>query len=268
MLEDARGDIEYNDEGSGPTIVFVPGSWGMASAWRGVIGELGGAFHAVTTSLLGYGGTEERRSATDASIDRQAEIIEAVAGRAGGRIHLVGHSFGGLACLAVALRGTAPLASLTVIEPVAFGLLKQVGELELYQQFTTASGHYFRAFESGDKQAARWVIDFFTGDGTFDGLPPRMRDHIVATTPTHYLDMRSAFDPPLSALADLSLPMLILRGDRTHPTLARSAEILSRAVPNASLFTVTGANHFMIATHPKDVARLVGAHISKGGTLA
>src|SRR5262245_36502033 len=51
-------------------------SWGTASAWRGVIAALGGGFCAVTTSLLGYGSTQERRTATDTSIDRQAEFIE------------------------------------------------------------------------------------------------------------------------------------------------------------------------------------------------
>jgi pimeloyl-ACP methyl ester carboxylesterase len=155
-----------------------------------------------------------------------------------------------------------------VIEPVAFALLKQASELELDQQFITIRDRYFQAFESGDKEAARWVIDFFTGQGTFNGLPPRMRDHIVATTPTHFLDMRSGFDPPLSALADLSLPILVLYGDRTHPALARSAEVLSRAAPNASLITVAGANHFMIATHAEDVTRLVADHVAKSETLA
>jgi pimeloyl-ACP methyl ester carboxylesterase len=201
MLEDARGQIDYDEEGSGPTILFVPGSWGTGSAWRGVIGGRKGRFRVVTTSLLGYGGTKERRTTTDASIERQVEILEAVARRAEGPVHLVGHSYGALACLALAMRRAAPLASLTVIEPVAFGLLKQASELELDQQFITIRDRYFQAFESGDKEAARWVIDFFTGQGTFNGLPPRMRDHIVATTPTHFLDMRSGFDPPLSALA-------------------------------------------------------------------
>jgi pimeloyl-ACP methyl ester carboxylesterase len=79
-------------------------------------------------------------------------------------------------------------------------------------------------------------------------------------------DMRTGFDPPLSAHADLSVPMLILKGDRTHPALARSAEILSHAAPNASLVTVAGADHFMIATHASDVAKLVAGHISKSGT--
>jgi pimeloyl-ACP methyl ester carboxylesterase len=132
-----------------------------------------------------------------------------------------------------------------------------------YQQFMTTRKRYFQAFETGDKTAARWVIDFFIGCGTFDKLAPRMRDHIVATTPTHYLDMRSGFDPPLPAHADLHLPMLVLRGERTHPALARSAEILSGAVPNGSLVTVPGANHFMIATHAERVATLLSNHVIK-----
>jgi pimeloyl-ACP methyl ester carboxylesterase len=265
MLEDARGPIDYNEEGSGPTILFVPGSWATRSAWRGVIAALDGRFRVVTTSLLGYGGTQERRTATDASIERQAEIIEAVVQRAGGPVHLVGHSYGGLVCLAVAIRGIASLASLTAIEPVVFSLLRQAGDLPLHQQYITMREGYFQAFEGGDKEAARRVVDYLSGDGGFDALPSRMRDYIVATTPTHILDMRSGldFDPPLSAFAGLSMPSLVISGERGLPSLRRSAEILSSAVPNASLVTVPGASHFMMATHPEVVARLVGDHVSK-----
>ena len=50
--------------------------------------------------------------AADFSIEREAEIIEAVWRRAGGRVHLVGHSYGSQACLAVAMRRAVPIASL------------------------------------------------------------------------------------------------------------------------------------------------------------
>ena len=106
MIQDARGDIDYDEQGSGPTILFVPGSWGTRSAWRGVITALNGQFRIVTTSLLGYGGTAERRTAADFSIEREAEIIEAVSRRASGRVHLVGHSYGAQVCLAVAIPGS------------------------------------------------------------------------------------------------------------------------------------------------------------------
>jgi pimeloyl-ACP methyl ester carboxylesterase len=263
MLQDGRGRIDCQEEGSGPTILFVPGSWGTGSVWRGAIAALGGRFRVVTMSLLGYGATQERRAAADTSIDPQAEIVETVARAAGCSLHLVGHSYGGLVCLAVAMRGAVPLASLTLLEPVALGVLHQTGEFELHRQVMTMRERYFRAFEAGHKDAASRVIDFFIGEGTFGGLPQRMRDHIVATTPTHFLDMQSVFDPPLAAYAKLALPTLVIRGEHTHPALSRSAETIARAMPNGSLATVPGASHFMTSTHPGEVAGLVADHVCR-----
>jgi hypothetical protein len=77
--------------------------------------------------------------------------------------------------------------------------------------------------------------------------------------------MRAAFDPPLSTYAGLTLPRLVLRGDRTHPALATSAEILGRPVPNASLVTVPGAK-FMIATCAEHVDRLMSGQVTKSAT--
>jgi pimeloyl-ACP methyl ester carboxylesterase len=92
MIEDARGRIDYKECGAGPTIVLVPGSCSTGAAWRPVIAALNGRFRYVTTSLLGYGSTVERRTARDPAISHEAEILESVVRRAGGRPHLVGHS--------------------------------------------------------------------------------------------------------------------------------------------------------------------------------
>ena len=99
----------------------------------------------------------------------------------------------------------------------AFDLLRRESDLELYQQFIAMRDGYFRAFGEGEKEAARRPIDFLSGAGSFDALPSRMRDYIVANTATHILDMRSDLDPSLSTLSSISLPSLILRGERTHP---------------------------------------------------
>ena len=85
--------IDYNESGSGPTIVLVPGSCSTGSAWRSVIAAWEGRFRCVTTSLLGYGATAERRSTDDPSIAYEAQMLEAVISRAGGPVHLIGHSF-------------------------------------------------------------------------------------------------------------------------------------------------------------------------------
>ncbi len=270
MIQDARGDIDYDEQGSGPTILFVPGSWGTRSAWRGVITALDNQFRIITTSLLGYGGTAERRTANDFSIEREAEIIEAVCRRAGERVHLVGHSYGGHACLVVAIRAVTPLMSLCVIELGAPNLLRRAGDLELYEQIVTGRDVYVRAFESGDNDAARYVTDLHDGEGSFDALPPRVRDYIMAATATNILDWQSGFgfDAPLAAYAGISVPSLVIRGGRGHPYVARCAEILSGAMPTASLATVPGAAHSMMATHAAELARLIREHVSNAEALA
>lgn len=268
MLWDKHGRIEYVEEGNGPTIVFVPGSWATGVAWRAVVEALGGRFRTIVTSLPGYGGTRDRQTATDASIDRQAEIVEAVIRRAGGPVHLVGHSIGALACLDIARCGLHPLMSLTLIEPMAFGLLRQQGDLALHEKFVAIREDYFRALENGNGEAARLLVDYLAGEGSFELFPARKRQHIVATTATHVLDICSEFDPPLSAFANILLPSLVIRGGRSTPSLHRIAEILRGALANASLCTIPEAGHFMPATHAREVAERICNHVSKTEALA
>jgi pimeloyl-ACP methyl ester carboxylesterase len=155
--------------------------------------------------------------------------------------------------------------SLSVIEPTTTNLLSLVGDIGLYEQVTSLHDAYFRAFESGDKEAARHVIDLHDGVGSFDALPSRVRDYVMATTATNILDWRSGLgqDAPLPAYSAIVAPALVVRGGRGHPYIARSAEILSSAMPHASLVTIAGAAHSMIATHAAEVAKLIADHVSK-----
>ena len=150
MIEEPRGRIDYGECGSGPTIVLVPGSCSTGAAWRPVIATWNGQFRSVTTSLLGYGGTVERRTASDPDIAYEAEILESVVRKAGNRVHLVGHSFGGLVALAVALRDRVPLASLVILEAPAPEILRYRGEHQHYGAFRQMTEAYFAAFDGGN----------------------------------------------------------------------------------------------------------------------
>jgi pimeloyl-ACP methyl ester carboxylesterase len=128
MVEYPARRIDYGEQGSGPTILFVPGSWGTGAVWRGMIALLGDRFRAVTASLLGYGDTEERRTPDDVSIEREIDVIEAVIQRTNNAVHLVGHSYGGTVCLATALRDRTKIASMTLTEATPFNLLRHSGD--------------------------------------------------------------------------------------------------------------------------------------------
>jgi len=265
MIEEARGRIDYDETGSGPTIVLVPGSCSTGAAWRSVIGEWNGRFRCVATSLLGYGGTSERRTEDDASILYEAEILESVIRKAGGKVHVVGHSFGGGVALLVALRKRVPIASLTIVEAPAVELLRSMGEHGHYQAIRNMTKEYFTSFESGNQEAVATMIDFYGGAGTFASWPPRLREYAVKTTHVNILDWANAYGFPISpdVLAAVDVPTIVLCGSKSHPAVQRACELLSECIPGATFATIAGASHFMTGTHPGKIARMVSQHIGK-----
>jgi pimeloyl-ACP methyl ester carboxylesterase len=263
MIEELRGRIDYAECGTGPTIVLVPGSCSTGAAWRPVTATWNGQFRRITTSLLGYGGTAERRTAGDADISHEAEILESVIHKAGACVHLVGHSFGGLVALEVALRCRVPLASLVILEAPALGMLRECGEHVHYRTFTQMAETYFAAFDGGNAEAIAAMIDFYGGAGTYAAWPPRVRAYAIETTPVNIRDWASAygFAPSAAALGALQIPTLVVRGGESNPAVQRANALLSECISGAALATIDDAAHFMIATHPNEVGRLIARHV-------
>ena len=230
-----------------------------------MISEWGGRFRCVTTSLLGYGGTAERRPPDDPSIGHEADMLELVIWRAGTRVHLVGHSFGGLVGLAVALRNNLRLASLTILEAPAPELLRCCGEDQHYAAIRRMSDAYFSDFAAGNAEAIAAMIDFYGGAGTFASWPPRVRAYAVRTTQVNLVDWASAYGFALSphALAALDIPVLVAWGGASHPAMRRLNALLGECIPAARVAEINGAAHFMIATHADQVAGLVARHVTQ-----
>jgi pimeloyl-ACP methyl ester carboxylesterase len=221
----------------------------------------------VTTSLLGYGGTAERRTAPDADLLHEVEMLEAVIRHTAAPVHLVGHSFGGLIALVVAIRAKVPLLSLTIAEAPAAEILRSMGEYRHYLAFRKMTDVYFAAFQDGETTAIEAMIDFYGGAGTFAGWPQRVRAYAVATTPVNILDWESAYGFELTPdlLAAIEVPTLVLWGADSHPAAQRANALLAQCIPNAALATLADAAHFMILTHPKQVAELITQHVARAG---
>jgi pimeloyl-ACP methyl ester carboxylesterase len=263
MIEDKRGNIDYDECGQGPTIVLVPGSCSTGAAWRPVVSQWQSRFRCVTTSLLGYGGTAERRTLVDSDIRHEAEILESVVRHAACPVHLVGHSFGGLSALAVALRNRVPLLSLAILEAPAPELLRQMEEYSQYRSFREMTDIYFSMFQADDRNAIQQMIDFYGGAGTFAGWPRRVRDYAIETTATNVLDWASAYGFQLTrpSLARIDIPTLVMWGEDSHPAVQRTNQLLAQCT-KARPVIIGGAAHFMISTHPEEVARTLAQHVS------
>jgi pimeloyl-ACP methyl ester carboxylesterase len=184
--------------------------------------------------------------------------------RAGCPVHLVGHSFGGLTALAVALRRRVPLLSRTVAEAPAAEILRSMGEYRHYLAFRTMTDNYFLAHFAGGKHAIEQMIDFYGGAGTFAGWPQRVRDYAVATTPVNLLDWASGYDFELTPalIASVKTPTLVLWGEVSHPALKRANELVAHCIPNAAVAEIAGAAHFMIATHAREISVPIAQHVA------
>jgi len=88
----------------------------------------------------------------------------------------------------------------------------------------------------------------------------RKRDHIVATTPTHYLDMQSGFDPPPTPTFNFQCWCFVASA---HTLRWQEVQRYYAAPCRRDRWSRSGANHFMIATHAERMAILVSNHVIK-----
>jgi pimeloyl-ACP methyl ester carboxylesterase len=256
-------EFDYADAGSGPAVLFLPGSFSTGMAWKAVVGHLGDGFRTVTTSLLGYGSTPDTRPDGNATMSQQVDLIDRIIDRIGTAPHIVGHSYGGVSALVHALTGRHKPASLLLVEANPLGLLRAAGDLDHYAMFEAMTAPYFAEFARGNVEAARHVIDFYGGDGTFDAMPPKVRGYVTATTAVNVRDWTSGtpFEPSKETLRGVKVPTTLVRGGNTHPAMHRIAERLHEAIPASTLITVEGGSHFLPSTHPMEVAGLVRRHV-------
>jgi pimeloyl-ACP methyl ester carboxylesterase len=252
-------EFDFAETGSGPAVLFLPGSFGSGTGWKAVLGHLGDGCRTVTTSLLGYGSTPDTRPDGNATMSQQVDLIDRIFDRIGTTPHVVGHSYGGLSAIAHALTGRHKPASLLLVEANPLGLLRAVGDLDHYGMFESMTRRYFADFARGNAEAARHVIDFYGGQGTFDSMPPKVRGYVIATTAVNVRDWSSGtpFEPSKEALQAVRVPTTVVRGGNTHPAMRRIAELLHDAITESQFVTIEGGSHFLPSTHPAEIAMLV-----------
>lgn len=264
--------IDYVESGpispTGPTIVFVPGSFSTHVAWRGIQKRLPQEYRFVSTSACGYGATEDTRSLDDLAMSHQIRVVEAVVEHAGGGpVHLVGHSMGGMICFATALAGGVEILSLTTFEANPLELAREQGGDDLYRATRQMSDAFEAAYRAGEENAAGRIIDFWGKDGDFQAMPDPVKAYCRETTWSNVLDWRAAFEfnAPKADYERLSFPVLAVRGGACNPVMRAITDALCDAVPNIRAAVVPDAGHFLISTHPTECADVLAGFLEEVG---
>jgi pimeloyl-ACP methyl ester carboxylesterase len=248
---------------AGPPVLFLPGSYSTSAGWRGVWAHLPDHLHLAATSLLGYGATVETRRRGDADMAHEVALVRAAVRRLGtGKVHLVGHSFGGTVALAAALAAEAEFASLALFEANPFDLI--AADPLLYPEVRALAAGFTAAVGAGEADAAARIMDWYGGAGVFAAMPPPVLDFCRKVAPANALDWETCFGfrPDRDALAVLGIPILLVRGEAAVPAMVAVTEALRARLPGVHHAVVAGAGHFLTSTHPADCAALLLDHLA------
>lgn len=256
----------YRDQGVGPCVVMVHSSSSVSGQWRDLIDRLQDRFRCLAPDLLGYGRSGPW-TGTDLYGDEQA-IIEALIDLADAPVHLVGHSYGAMLAMLTTLARPEAVATLTMIEPTLFTLLRDAGESAAFAEIKGVADRTTELSEAGnDEAAARAFLDYWVAPGAFDDLPEQTRATVAATMPKQRLEwpFRQRIDlPQLDALRAIECPMLVVRADATTLAASRVVDLILPVLRNVEYAEIQDAGHMSPVTHPDKVnpvvERFLNAH--------
>jgi pimeloyl-ACP methyl ester carboxylesterase len=265
----AKGRLAGFARGRGPKVVLLHCSAGSSAGWRGLGEALEARFRVIAPDLPGWGQSPPWPQARPARLADHVALVTRTAGSLAGRVHVVGHSMGGGVALALAARLGERLASLTLIEPSAFHLLRGDGARgrDLLAEIEGVAGEVARLAARGDAQGAMELfVDYWSGAGSFARLEPDKRARLAARVASVAADFGALIDEPrpLAAHARIAAPTLILRGTLSPAPSRRIALLLAATLPAARLVTIEGAGHMLPLTHPALVDPLILAQIEGG----
>src|SRR5215212_3369892 len=241
--------------GSGAPLVFLHSGVGSAGEWRQVFDLWPDGRRLVAVDAYGVGagpGTAGRRT-----LDDFADQVLAVGEHVGERIHLVGFSWGGVTALHVGVTAPGVLASLTVIEPEAYGLLTPA-DAPAYATIVALRDRW-RDLVRADRwyEAYEAFIDFYNGPGSFAGWPAARRERFIDGQRRRGDLWDVLFAAPLTAetLGAVPLPVHVVEGSATSAVDHTICELVLRHVARPEHSLIEGAGHMIPLTHAAALTR-------------
>lgn len=261
IIETAGGPIHYVETvGEGTPIVFIHGMPGNSRDFDRVRAELPGR-HTIAFDRPGYAWSEGKPQEFGKQLDA---IVEAAGTLGVERAVVVGHSFGGVATLGLAIRKPEFVESMLLLAPAAGGT--RLGEQRIKQA---------RLIEAIERPGVCQVLDlvflrllrkFAATQGSLYayGTDPQLapeREIAVAVLARHtsvraLMNDRQIFNDTerliTRNLARVAAPVMILHGRADLTVPLRNASRLAEALPHATIVEIEG-DHQLPSKNPHQV---------------
>jgi pimeloyl-ACP methyl ester carboxylesterase len=245
-------EIAARVQGEGPPLVLLPAGPGDSEiSWQFVVPHLRDRFTCYLLNTRGRGLSADH---PDHAPQRLVEDIKAFVESLGQPVGLVEWaSFVGAAQGLAAARGTDAVAAVATYEPI---VLAQASEDEAAQ----ADALFARVGELAARgrlaDAARTFVEtwnahgFYTEEDMANGATYNFWSASQSSIPLFLHELEQAHDVPPPApedpseLAKTTVPVLLLKGARTHPLHGKSVQYVAEHVADSRVREIAGASHY------------------------
>lgn len=222
--------IAYEVAGTGPSLVITGGAFNTRYSPGELIGLLSPHFTVYTWDRRGRG---DSGNTLPYSVERETDDLAAVIEAAGGSVFAYGHSSGAILTLEAAVAGAA-MSKIALYEP------------PYAPDNVAAMAGVQPALDAGDLSLAALTFIRGTGAEDTDGLAqspwwPSMVQ--LAETLPHDLALSGDGIVPVSRLAGVQIPILVMDGGSSPVWAANAARAIESAAAEGTRVTVEGQGH-------------------------
>ena len=259
MLLRDGSELYYEVHGEGAPLLLLPGLGSDVLSWGGLLTPLAQSYRVILLDNRGAGRSRGPGPVTIAAMASDALALLEHLGHP--KVHVLGHSMGGL--VALTLASLAPARLDRLILAGSFAAI-QPRNLQLFRSLATA-------LEQGADRAG-WYQELFVWifSQGFLGTPQAVRaaarlaaDYPLAPTPAEFRSQVAALaDWDASAgLGAITHPTLVLTAQNDRLVLPPEGKALAAALPRGTYQELAGAAHAMHLEQPKAFLAAVRAFL-------
>ena len=239
--------IHYIDEGSGKPVLFLHGWGARGETYRCILDMLSPYMRVIAPDMPGFGQSDE--PSFGYGTEHYAGFVRAFMKELGiDRAVVIGHSHGGRVALFLAENPPEDFTVSKLILIDSAGLIRK------------------KSFAQKCKIARYKAAKFFLGSALVKRISPDALEKLrrrngsadyAAASPVMRQSMVKVINENLRpSLSSISVPTLLIWGDRDTDTPPEHAEIMEKEIPDCGLVMIRGGGHFSFLTDP-DLTRRV-----------
>ncbi|MEQ9618598.1 MAG: alpha/beta fold hydrolase [Deltaproteobacteria bacterium] len=231
---------------SGPEVVILHGLLGSSRNWQRVMRELSTDHRVIVPDLRNHGDSPHGPHGYAAMRDDISRLIETTCGEAP---HLIGHSMGGLAAMAVATSDAAALASLIVVD--AAPVRRTEGILKILDALTELNLKSISSRTDADKALSKKIPDPGVRQFLLQNL--KRKDTGEPAWRCNLPELRRFAAEDSFELAEQAIyegPTLVLAGGKSEYRVWEHETLLRAHFPAMTLEIIEDAAHWVHADAP------------------